>query len=288
MMNSKELYNMVIELQGLNYTMGQIESEIAKRIGKSARQVRRYIGALRESWSVPVSTRPTWDNAVCINGDAVALYADLHCDFHDGEFIERAMELQRKRGVTQAIIPGDAIDAMLYSSYIPDPESGFIGEVDAVRAILNNIDVMSPDGVVWCEGNHEARIVKTLKRGIGIRELADLAGISDSVITSDYRCVYWNDWLVCHPDEYSRVPLAVPRKFLAKFHCHVAVAHQHRYAFFNDGMYYGLELGMMADPNRLGYYKKSASSGAFFQQSFTILYRKGSGYEHETIFGLSR
>lgn len=286
--NRKELYRKVIEFQQQGLSLGETEIQIGIIYNCSPRTIRRWLHDLRISWEIPVSTRPKWVDVVELTGDGIALYADLHCDFHDAAFIKKAMEFQVDHGVLQAAIVGDGADMQLFSPFIPEPDSGFAQEAEALRVIINNINSISPNGLVYIEGNHEARIFKALKRAVGMREFLDMIGVDDDVVASDYRYFNWNNWRISHPNEYSRVKGSKTKMLVAKHHCHIAVAHLHRYSLATGtgGKYIALELGMMADPERLPYYQKAETTGPTFEQSFTIIKRGENGkYKIHTIWG---
>lgn len=283
-LDRKELYNYIVKLKSSGLAIGEVEKEIGAFYGKSPRTIRRWISELRLSWSVPNSSRPLWTDVVHLTGEKVALYADLHCDFHDAAFVEKAIKRQVEEGVTQAVIVGDGVDFQLLSPYIPEPNASFEREAEALRVIVNNINSVSPDGCVYIEGNHEARLFKALKRAIGMREFLDMVGIDDDVIASDYRYCYWNNWRICHPNQFRAVKGSLAKDLIAKHHCHIAVAHMHRFCHIKGtgGHFIGLELGMMADSYRLAYYQKAETTSPAFEKAFTIIEKKGNCYEIKT------
>jgi hypothetical protein len=69
------------------------------------------------------------------------------------------------------------------------------------------------------------------------------------------------DWYICHPGNYTRVPLSTARTLATKYNANVITAHSHHAAvgYAIDGEKVVAEIGGLFDRHRTGYLQRSTT-----------------------------
>lgn len=206
-------------------------------------------------------------------GDAIVI-CDLHIPLHNPKMINEVIFQARECGITKLIIAGDYWNMDSFSSYLPhQPEADLPVEIYdgnlIMKTLLNTFEEVD---FIW--GNHDFRLSKKLGfkksfkecitwmfQGLTEEEMAKIR-ISDL----DYMWYYpdpltLQKFYICHPRNFSSIPLTVGRKLATKFNCSVITGHSHHLAmgFALNGRDIVIEGGGLYDPSRTEYIQKSTA-----------------------------
>lgn len=204
---------------------------------------------------------------------AVALLPDLHCPFHDPRavdgWLERASSyLWRFRPEQRVIVAlGDGADCFLLSRFSKDRRRGHAIEEEAeqLSGVLRMVEQIGAGRLVYCEGNHEARLTKY------VRERAeDVAGIVKTfpeLLGLRARGWEWHsygtetmvgDLMVSHDFEHHGPNSLHQTAAKLGRGCSFAMGHTHRLgstygADVRGRRYLGLTCGHLSDPDHVDY-----------------------------------
>lgn len=221
------------------------------------------------------------ESPLCINGDAVVT-ADYHVPLHDPKYINKMLEAARSRGIDQLIIAGDYWNFDAISQYHPKQSAANLEVelpvgLDVMRTLLKTFE-----HVYFLKGNHDYRFVKALGYklsfaesmrllfgGLGEKELSRITftNLDHCWLDSGFESFY-----ICHPGNYSSVPLKVPRDLANKLNSHVISAHCHHCAvgYSLDAEHVAIEVGGFFDYSKTEYLQES-NTYPVWQQGFVIV-----------------
>lgn len=212
-----------------------------------------------------------------IQYDRVILTSDWHVPYHDPGMILDVIEYATTHDISTILALGDVIDLPTLSRFDPRDIDSHVGmELSAVGDVMYQFFTAGLQ-VKWYRGNHELRIFRAMKHQIVMSDLVRLCGAEGyNVRGHEEEDVVLESggvrWLLTHPQEYSKMPLTVPKKLVAKYHMNVATAHGHHYAYGVEGDYEMLELGGLFDPNKLAYlHRGGATTFPHQQQGFWVI-----------------
>jgi len=198
--------------------------------------------------------------------NSVIVAGDFHIPFQNDEMIDNMLEAAEELSIDTFICAGDYLDCFNLSPFIKKDylESTFQDELDEASKVMKKIMKVFKD-IYFIEGNHERFWLKQLEGIGGIKDLFKLftAGLAiegkDYFVTEYDHLILNDDWYICHPQTYSRVPLSVPRRLSSKLQMSVCCAHLHRLSISKDesSKYYAVESGGLFDVNKLSYLKNS-------------------------------
>lgn len=245
---------------------------------------------LRE-WTVgngiPVSQTPNYESMVLgVEGDALIL-SDLEIPDHDAEILELARRIAKKLKIPNLILNGDllAFDGMSKFLSVLPRTTGTGNDIQTAKRVLTPLG--KPFKRVYVlNGNHCLRIMWATH---GELTLADLLAdaIPDAEITPFSRIDLnsgGEEWLIAHPDNYSRVPGAVARDIAEIEHKNVVCGHTHHLSMSIDksGTYTCIDGGHCRDERRTLYKVAKANRYPKWAAGFTVI-RNGKPY----LFGKS-
>ena len=216
----------------------------------------------------------TVDIPINVYGDAL-LIADVHCPLHNREYLYVAILDAIDSGIGTVVFCGDFWQGDQYSNYFPKQitlEDELSAGVELMEWLLGFFD-----RAFFIKGNHDYRYVKA--RGYKssfVQAMQDaFKGLSDeamdkiefSNLDHMYLCDPNNeyypdkDWYVCHPQAYSRQPLAGARALTTIHDMNVATAHSHHCArgYGPNGKHQAMELGGFFDTSRTAYLQASTA-----------------------------
>jgi hypothetical protein len=205
-----------------------------------------------------------------ISSDKVCIASDFHIPFHDLDLVENMIDTCRSEKIKTIIIPGDFLDCKNLSSFIDlqQVELTFEEELEEANRMLKLI-CRNFDDVYFINSNHEKRFAKKMEGNANIRDLyrmfsGDLMEGRDYFVSIYDYCILNGEWYICHPNNYSTVPLSIARILSTKYQMHVATAHLHRLCLGKDisGRYYTLEIGGLFDPQKLEYLQNTSKNPA--------------------------
>lgn len=225
-----------------------------------------------------------------LRGDAL-LVGDIHAPCQDAGWINRVIDLALKWGIRKCGIGGDLVSFDAFSVFAGSTEFDVDAEIASIQQIIRTFE-MCFDEVVYCAGNHEARLSRKTDWALPLETAMRLFVQGKKVVVTP---AYWfnlesggQDYYVEHQQNVSVNPALVPVKLCAKFHKHVICYHGHTCGMGRDvsGKFRGVDSGMCADPKRMEYYHMRHNTRPAMMQGAVIV-RDGCEYllQPDTIHG---
>lgn len=216
-------------------------------------------------------------------GDAIVT-SDFHIPLHDPGFINAMINAARKHKIKKLIIGGDYFNMEDFSSYPPpQPEAAINVERRDGNLIMKTL-LRTFDEIWFFWGNHDFRLTRKLGFKKSFEECMEwmLCELTEEEkkrvhISELDHMVYYpagEDGLkfrVCHPKNYSDVPLAVGKKLAVKYNCSIITAHSHHCAIgaAPNGVDILIEAGGFFDKERTEYIQRTTDNHEWVQ-GFTI------------------
>lgn len=216
------------------------------------------------------------------HGDAMVI-CDLHIPLHDPKFINVMINCAQANGIKQLIIGGDYFHMDQFGSYLPyQPEANLEIEREDGNIIMKTL-LKTFDEVDFIWGNHDFRLTKKLGYTKSFEDCMkwmlseltedELAKIRFSDL--DYMHYYsivdnkgpYGLYKICHPRNFSSVPLTVARRLADKFGCSIITAHSHHFAMgvAYNGKDIVIEGGGFYDKHRTEYIQRTTKSHEWVQ-----------------------
>ena len=271
--------------------------EIARRLQVDEATVRR--GLQRASERQLLDEQHPYDLAppLHISGDWL-LTADWHIPITRYEYANQAIEAAARQGIGNLAIIGDFWNMDALSRFDPkQSNAGLAGEhragVKTMRRLLSLFD-----RVLLSWGNHDDRLGRAL--GFKLEFTATMRmmfgelgeDLLSRIELTDYDHVWHADtslngfpWYFCHPQAYTRTPLAGARALSAKHNANVGVAHSHHAAigYATDGKKVVLEFGGLFDTRRTEYLRRSTTYPVW--ANGYVIFKDGRPTMHSPGFG---
>jgi len=208
------------------------------------------------------------DNPIVLpKDDLYAITADWHIPLYDPEYVNTFIEDSRERGAKKLIVAGDYFNFDALSAYYPKQEAaGLEVEIaeamDVMKALLETFDTLY---YLW--GNHDARMHKALGFTIQFREAMKMVfgalgkDALERITFTNLDHMWIGDWYICHPGNYTRVPLSTARTLATKYNASVITAHSHHCAvgYAIDGSKVVAEIGGLFDRTKTAYLQRSTT-----------------------------
>jgi len=196
----------------------------------------------------------------------VIVSSDYHVPFHSQRHIQKLLDMAKKHNITDLIIAGDFLDCFKMTDFLNFEyrELTFKRELEQANRVLTSLSVFK--NIYFLRGNHEDRFLSKLG---GENDLSDLISLfrgelnedEDYKVTNYDHCVLNDSWYICHPKNYSFVPLSVSKRLAEKYRMNVVAAHQHRLSLSKDasGKHFIIESGGLFDISKIEYLKVSST-----------------------------
>lgn len=254
---------------------GESNYAIGERFGVHESTVRRgleRIGYKRHLLPLDHPTRYDFDLDVpiVIEGDAMVT-ADWHIPLYDPAVVNSCVLKAREVGLSTLIIAGDFFNFDALSQYDPkQTDAGLEREWKEGLAVMRVL-LETFENIVYVWGNHDARMHKALghkmrfaeamKLTFGLlgQELLDriqFTNLDHVILESGGQKFY-----ICHPANYTSVPLSSARKIANKVNMNVITAHSHHCAvgLAEDGEKIVIEAGGLHDRTKTAYLKRTTT-----------------------------
>ncbi len=182
---------------------------------------------------------------------------DCEIPDHDPSWFEIVVALGEKWNITNLIINGDFVALDSLSSWMRQLARHTIleDELDATRQALLTFRKQF-DSVYYLMGNHERRLPHAVEGQLSFAsQLREISGVT----VSDYPYCWVTSnnqsFLICHQDNYSRIPLSVPLQLSNIYRHNIIAGHTHRLAegFSKSGEHRLIEGGHMRDLEKTAY-----------------------------------
>ena len=254
--------------------------KIAEELGVNESTIRRGLSSMRISRHL-LPTEPTvsdrlgvqWDvPIVAPMNERYAITADWHIPLYDVEYANKFIQDSKARGITKLVIAGDFFNFDALSAYDPKQEgAGLQGELDEATMVMRTL-LESFDVIYFLWGNHDARMHRALGFSIKFQgamklmfgELGTEALSRIRFTNLDHMWIGDEDderWYICHPGNYTRVPLSGARVMATKYNANVITAHSHHCAvgYGIDGNRVVAEIGGLFDRHKTAYLQRSTT-----------------------------
>lgn len=208
---------------------------------------------------------------------------DLHMPKESDVMISKALTMITQFKIEVMVLPGDALDLHSLSTHDNeyDTKITYTEEMAQCKRSVNSFLSLAPTikKIFIGMGNHEKRIRRISAGKISAVDAikSAFADHLDKVVFIKYSQFSINNWMFYHPDKcrdthyWAKV---LSRKYTDK---HIVIAHQHTNATMRDpsNKHYLIDVGCMADPDKLDY-PKDGSRYPMTQMGF--LYITGESY----------
>lgn len=211
----------------------------------------------------------------------IAFACDFHIPCHDNALIDYMIGVCKDLNIKKLAIDGDYLDCDNLSIFTSTTESNrdtsitWKAEKDEGRKVMTHL-LDWFDEIYICAGNHENRIIALTGGKEGFKDII-LAMMPRNITIEDYekrvhvtiddfmilhhkyRDEYGEekiqDWRLCHPKNFSILPLRVARALAAKFEMNIHMAHGHNLLMGRNisGKYICIEGGGLFDREALEY-----------------------------------
>jgi hypothetical protein len=256
--------------------------EIANFLGVDESTVRRNL----RKRGIPVFVTPELDRPIEVVGK-VAVAADWHIPLMDYAYANTMVAHLEEAGYTTLAIPGDFFNMDALSRYEGKQASAnFEREVHEGLVVMDSL-LDTFDRVIFTKGNHDYRLARTLgfklsfKHAIsllfgdldkGKKERLEISNLDYLWVRPTPKARDYDSWYVCHPANYSTLPLSTARVLAGKLGTNVLTAHSHHCAkgFAANGYHVVGELGGLHDRDVTAYLQESNKFGNWNQGYATI------------------
>jgi len=206
----------------------------------------------------------------------------FHIPCHDDALIDYMIGVCKDRNVKKLAVDGDFLDCDNLSIFTSTTESNrsnvitWKAEKDEGRKVMTRL-LEWFDDIYICAGNHENRIIALTGGKEGFKDIIAAMMPRDNISISEYeRRVHVTiddfmilnhtyvdengnnrvqEWRLCHPKNFSILPLRVARALAAKFEMNIHMAHGHNLLVGRNisGKYICIEGGGLFDREALEY-----------------------------------
>lgn len=182
---------------------------------------------------------------------------DAEIPYHDPKIFDMVFEMGQHFGITSLILDGDmiAFDSLSKWAMDMDIRPRYADERDALVKCLATFQEAF-NQIIYLTGNHERRLPHMIE---GHDTLSSYLEAKIGVQLSPYaKCIIHScngDIMICHQNNYSKIPLSVPYEIASNELMHVVCAHTHRLAqgWDRSGKYQIAESGHARDPKKTAY-----------------------------------
>lgn len=266
---------------------GKSFSAIAADLGVDRRTISRRYKALQPMAAFDYSQfKPLLRTGDCM------ITMDWHIPLHDQSMIDKLLEIASCNNIRTLIVNGDFFHFDSFSSFLPRQKEATIAiEKPAANRIANSLLAVFDD-IVFTAGNHDFRFSKYLGFAFSyedsIKMILDQTPLDNFHISSlDYMIYRSKDKIfrVCHPKDYSSIPLTVARKLQPKYGCSIITGHSHHCALgvALDGRNLIMDGGGFFDKGATEYIQKTTTHHEWVQGF--IMFRNGVPTLYSPAFG---
>lgn len=247
--------------------------EIANELGMTYGSLKNSMNDIGVAVAVPPAHTPRFDKPLKLTGSWTIL-GEPHIPYYDASFVNNVFELSVAWGITNLLIPGDALDLSAFSVFLNKPEAKIFKYEKSSAQKFFKAAHETFDRIVLIPGNHLRRFLKWSNEQLDLEEdFKNILNIPELEISEYDYCII-NDWLVTHPRNASVIPGRIPVFLLRKFGGkHVAGGHGHLggLVYGEDGKRLGCDIGCTVDPLRLDWVAQHINTRPFMCKGSLIL-----------------
>lgn len=233
------------------------------------------------------------DQPLTIKNEDLMITADWHIPLYNPGLVNQMIEDAREKGIKKLVIGGDFWNMDQLSQYFPkQKDARFDREWKEGIAVAKTL-AETFDEIFYVWGNHDIRFGKNLGFALEfVDTMRMIFGIAGEEVLSKFRFTnldhLWmlygepvlsedqaesmgmteverylphQRWYVCHPQNYTRVPLNTARTLTTKTNSNVITAHCHHAAvgYGINGKLVAAEAGGLFDPQVTAYLQRSTT-----------------------------
>ncbi len=219
---------------------------------------------------------PRFDQPARVEATRALTIFDVHAPFHDADWVNWCVGTALRFGCDTCIIGGDLVDFAAFSKWGRQERVEAEDEIRTARQIVRAL-AQSFATVVYGAGNHEMRLPRITGNLLELRDAMEMFVNDRNVIVSDYHFSILVsagvEFQIEHPKNSSSIPARVPTKLAEKYHRHILAGHGHLWGKARDisATYWGVDVGVCADPERLAYNTKSHSTRPMMNQGAAMV-----------------
>lgn len=213
------------------------------------------------------------DKPIVVRNADLMVTADWHIPLYDPVYVNEMIETARRENIRQLIVAGDFFNFDALSAYDPKQDDANLAREYTEGLAVMRVLSESFDTIYYLWGNHDARMTKALGHAMRFRDAMKMVFgalgaeiLSKMMFTNlDHMWVEFDGqefpWYICHPANYSRVPLSNTRQLAAKVNANVITAHSHHAAIGHatDGIKVACEGGGLFDKDKTAYLQRSTT-----------------------------
>lgn len=206
-----------------------------------------------------------------IHDDNVIVTSDWHLPLFDAKLVNRMIADARAYNVKRLIINGDYWNMDTFGHFKPgQPEGDWENYERPVGNLVMKTLLESFEEIIIGWGNHDHRLAKKNGFKYSFEECMRWAfdSLSDdewsrlTISELDYMHLFagGRKYRVCHPKNFSTLPLSVARSLAEKHHCSVITGHSHHIAMgmARDGTNIVIECGGFYSKDHTEYVQKTS------------------------------
>lgn len=269
-----ELANSGLSNYAIATALGVDESRI--RAAFRTEGFKRDIAAIEADFWVDL------DKPITLVGD-VGITADFHIPLYDKDYTNTMIQTFVDAGIKTLVVAGDFLNMDELSRFEDHQKDANLERELAEAVKVMGILTENFDRIVYIWGNHDARLHKAL--GLKLQFKSAMKLIFNELereylgkiefTNLDHAWVQTEDgerWYICHPANYTRVPLTTARVLAAKLNANVITAHSHHCAvgYALDGEHVIAEIGGLFDKEKTAYLQRTTSFPTW-TQGFALL-----------------
>jgi len=269
---------------------GWSNRRIGKQLGVDESTVRRALQSIGyQRHLIPLMEaedeerfRIELDTPIVHSGD-IMLTADWHVPLYDPQYVNEMIETARTENLRTLCIAGDFFNFDSLSQYEPKQhDAGLERELNEGIAVMRVL-FETFDTIYYLWGNHDARMHRALGFAIQFREaMKTVFGVlGEELLTKmiftnlDHMWIEGDgntDWYICHPKNYTAVPLNNARRLASKHNANIITAHSHHCAvgYGPDGEKVVAEIGGLFDRTKTAYLQRTTTFPTW-QQGYAYL-----------------
>lgn len=223
----------------------------------------------------PPSQTETYDRHIKLMENSAIVIGDSEIPDHDNEVFAMAAEIGHRLRIQTLIINGDFVDCDAFSKWSKITKSGdrFSDELELARGTVSEF-LKYFTKIYIVAGNHDRRIASATNGQVWLGMfLNDMSGVEVSEYSFLEMTTPAGKWLICHPKQYSRIPLSTARELCSIKQTHVLCAHNHHLASGHDksGSFYAVDGGCCRDPMKTAYRCLNVTTHPYWTPGFTVI-----------------
>ena len=228
----------------------------------------------------PISLPVGFDAPMHLEGGINLVIADLHCPYHDTQFLHDMLTslVDTYSSIGRIIIAGDLFDLDGLSKYSKAHNIAKLEtELELTGQVLVYLASFAP--VYICKGNHDQRFFDKLDSQLSFKRLIN-AAVNGRVTkypieTTERDYIFVNrDFVIGHLSTYSATPGKAAWRIAQKYKRNALVGHDHMTGIHTEtshDRYVGASIGCCADSSKFWYSERRLNSMPFMTKGYAII-----------------